>query len=168
MEAALLNDAVRVEWDKPNKKEIERYKNIYRQARNQGRLLLNPSNKKETITSFRQALALDGFIVGKKELSASQFVMRVIDNTGDSRLIWDSGIKKDVKEAAEKFEKLIDKGWRAYAVDAQGDRKRRRIYAFDAQHQEVYFDDKKTIKQRIENFVKSFQEIKMVPKTYAG
>ena len=48
--------------------------------------------------------------------------MRVIDATGDTKVIWDSGNRDEVKAARDTFEQLKKKGHIAYAVKKGGDK----------------------------------------------
>jgi len=163
----LLNDRMRCEWDTNNSKQTEHYKSLYQKAKAAGRQILSPNDNKP-LPSFREVLIQGGFVVGETELTDSQFAMRLFNETGDTRLIWDSGRPKELAEAEKLFNEYVQKGWRAYAIGAQGKPTARRIFAFDAKLEEVFFDDKRTLKESLSAFVKSFKEIKMTPKTYPG
>jgi hypothetical protein len=66
------------------------------------------------------------------------------------------------------FEKYLVKGWKAYAVDSKGN-KGRRVYAFDAAKEEFYFDDTKTLSEKVSAFSKAFGGgLRMLPRTYPG
>jgi len=164
----LVSDRMRVEWDTKNQKQTEKYKDFYRKALGAGRKILSPGDGKTLLGSFREVLEHGGFLVGEPELTESQFAMRLFNETGDTRLIWDSGRPKEVQEAARLFEEYLAKGWRAYAIDPKGNKTSRRIYGFSSTLEEVFIDDTKTTKERLSTFVKSFKEIKMTPKTYPG
>jgi hypothetical protein len=46
--------------------------------------------------------------------------LRVMDGTGDTKLIWDSGNADEVKTAKKTFEDLTAKGFKAFAVKKSG------------------------------------------------
>lgn len=164
----LMSDRMRVEWDTNNAKQTEQYKKFYQKARNAGRKILCPNDGKSALGSFREVLQRGGFVVGPPELTEGQFFMRLYNQTGDTRLIWDSGRPNEVQEAAKLFAEYLEKGWRAFAIDTKGNKTSRRIYGFDPKLEEVYFDDKKTVKERLRDFVTSFKEIQMTPKSTPG
>ena len=164
----LASDAMRCEWDTSNAKQSERYKSLYLDARANGRKILSPSDKGKQLSSFREALLHGGFTIGETELADTQFAMRMFNQTGDTRLIWDYGRPKEVQEAAKLFNDHIEKGYRAYAIDPTGRKTSRRLYGFDPVLQEIFLDDKKTVKEHLGEFVKAFKEIKLTPKTMPG
>lgn len=51
-----------------------------------------------------------------------QGTMHVLDHTGDSKLIWNTGNQAEVDAAKELFNKLRDKKYLAYTVDDDGER----------------------------------------------
>ena len=150
-----------VEWDDSNLKEIEDAKTIYRQARQAGRIIVDMVGG--TIGGFRASLK--AFKVLEKALSDTQFSMRIINETGDELVIWDSNIKKEVNEASKLFEKYLKKGWRAYAINDDGTTGIR-IVSFDSDLEEVIFDDKTSI--NIKKFAESFGKVQLLPKTRAA
>ena len=48
--------------------------------------------------------------------------MRVIDNTGDSKIIWDKDNPDEIEAARETFKKLTKKGYMAYSVKSKGEK----------------------------------------------
>jgi len=56
--------------------------------------------------------------------------LRILDNTGDTKVIWDKNNSDEVEAAEEQFETLIDKGFTAYKVKKDG-KKGRKITSFD-------------------------------------
>ena len=45
----------------------------------------------------------------------------------------------------------------------------RRIYGFNAESEEIYFDDKKkSLSEKLKKFVEDFGEVVMLPKTHKG
>jgi len=180
------NSALRIEWDTDNKKEIEEAKAYYRKAKTEGRIVTDVENN--VIEFFKPSLG--GIVIKETELKEHEFSVRVYDETGDRRLIWDSSDPKQVKEAMKLFNDYISRGWRAYATCEKGVT-RRRIHEFDIEHEEVSFEEKpfkmiskefvesikKTSKvEKIElrkkdffsAFIKHFKKVELVPKTYPG
>lgn len=56
--------------------------------------------------------------------------LAIIDNTGDTKVIWDKTNEDEVEAAEEQFDSLIDKGFTAYKVKKDGG-KGRKITKFD-------------------------------------
>lgn len=179
----LNNSAMRIEWDDSDKKQVEEAKKHYQSARKAGRLIVDMDDK--VIEHFKSNLC--GFIIKQTELKDFEFAVRVFDETGDRRIIWDMTDPNQVKDAAKLFNEYIAKGWRAYAIDVTGESKRR-IHKFDLEKEEVLFEEKsvsQVIKdfvsavkseikdiplksEKINNFTKKFKDTKLLPKTYPG
>jgi len=68
--------------------------------------------------------------------SPHQGLMRVLSQNGDDRLVWDRRIAQQVREAFDQFGKLVAKGFRAYAVLANGDRGHE-LHEFDPMAEEI-------------------------------
>lgn len=49
--------------------------------------------------------------------------MRILDETGDTKQIWDKDKPDEVEVAEELFNKLTKKGYKAYRVDEKGEKK---------------------------------------------
>jgi len=180
----LNNSAMIIEFDDMDKSEVETAKEYYRKARQEGRIITDRDGN--TISHFKSSLL--GFVIKEKELKENEFAVRVFDETGDRRLIWNMADPDQVKEASNLFKQYIDKGWRAYTVDDKG-KSRRRILSFDLEKQEILFEEKpvktivenfvESVKQqtkevmetkieKIDNFIKSFKNVKLVPRTFPG
>ncbi len=181
-----MNQALRVEWDIRSKAQVEEGKSHYRKARLQGREITDLSGT--PIRSFRSDLG--GILIREIVLEAG-LGLRILDETGDRRLIWDSKDPDQKKETMKLFNEYLAKGWKAYEVDASG-KKGRRIYGFDENAEEIFFDERsaaeklnafatavaddaqqaeflgKTKTEKLESFVKKFKEVVMLPKTYPG
>ena len=154
---------LRVDWDILNKKEIEDAKKYYQKARTEKRLITKDDG--QVLTCFNASLGT--FLIKETELSESQFEMRIFDETGDRRLIWDSSDAGQIKDAAKEFETYVAKGWRAYAIGLKG-KPNQRIYKFDPEKEEIYFDESGSLKEKLSKFITSFKEVKMIPKTRPG
>lgn len=181
----MLNaSALRIEWDEDDKRQVEEAKTLYRKAKQEGRLI---TDTKDNVIQFFHP-SLQGILIKEVELKPTEFSIRFFDDTGDRRLIWDSSDPFQVKEAAETFQSYLDKGWRGFATDTKG-RVKRRVYKFDAEKEEVLFeeisdtkildnfaeklekdaDKPKVLKsEKLQNFVKAFTRISALPKTQAG
>jgi len=182
-ENSSINLAMRLEWDNTDKRQVEEAKKVYQEARKSGRLITDIDGK--TIANFHPSL--QGFIIKETELKENEFAVRVLDETGDRRLIWDASDPDQIKEAARLFDEYLKKGWRAYSVDTKGE-KRRKILRFDVDTLEIFFVEKtakeivtnfaETIKKeevneiskqdKISNFIKAYKDIKLVPRTFPG
>jgi hypothetical protein len=159
----LDNITTNVAWDPRNRKEVDEAKAIYITARSQNRRITNSEGT--PIELFSPDLGEIRIL--ETELKEGEIAARIIDETGDRRLIWDSKDPRQIVECETEFNKYLTKGWKAYAVDRNG-KKGRRVYAFDAAREEVYFDDKKTIKERLDTFIKEFGSFQVLPATYPG
>jgi hypothetical protein len=145
------------------KKQVEEAKKIYQQSRMENRVILNPSDFSE-INSWGDVK--DGFTVDAEQVAENTFAIRILDETGDRRLIWDLRSPKETNEAQQKFEEYLAKGWKAYAIDRKG-KKSYRIMSFDAESQEVVFDEKSP-REKLVGFIKKISEVRLNPPTYPG
>jgi len=160
-----------VEWDDNLPKEVEDAKKVYQAARAQQR----------TITTLEGALIehfhprLLGFRIEGPSLASNQFAARFFNETGDETLVWDSSDSKEVKEAAERFTKYLNKGYRAFAVSADGALKRQ-ITHFNADLEEITFVEVRsqaTFTEKVKDFIKAFAPlpapvVQVLPPTYPG
>ena len=152
----------RVEWDPISIREIEEAKIKYQEARLASReIVLDNDIPLEYFDA-----SLGHFIVKSPKLTESQFEMRVFDESGDRLITFDSNNLEEVANAARLFNEYLQKGWRAYAIGADG-KKSRRLFGFNGDSQEILFDEKST-KERLKDFVKSFRQVQMTPKTRPG
>lgn len=163
----LNNNAMIVEWEKNKPKQVEESKILFRQAKYlNGRRVVSLCEEEKDIEHFHPDL--EGFKILPKDLTATQFAFRIHDKTGDQRLIWDAADHREVEEAAKRFQDLMDKGWKAYAVMPDG-QKGKRIFGFNAQLEEIYFDEKKeSLKVKLSKFIEDFKEVVVLPRTYPG
>lgn len=49
-------------------------------------------------------------------------LMRIMSQNGDDRIVWSRRVAAEVREAHDKFKKLVEKGYRAYAILSDGSR----------------------------------------------
>jgi hypothetical protein len=52
----------------------------------------------------------------------SKGLMRIMDGTGDNKVIWNSNSAVEVEAARDMFDKLIKKGYKAFSVTKDGDK----------------------------------------------
>lgn len=68
--------------------------------------------------------------------AADLFLLRILDDSGDTRIVWSRKSEQETKEARQKFEEHIKKGYRAYVCRLDGS-KGRRIEDFDSLLEEI-------------------------------
>lgn len=153
-----------IDWDSNNRKEVEKAKLKYQQARRDKREILLAETSK-AVPCFKPEH--ESYLVKKTALLESQFEMRIFDETGDRLIVWDSKDPLEVQDAYKMFKEYLDKGWRAYAI-SDGGKKTKRIFSFDPETEEIHFDESKSIVEKLSSFVKSFKEIQMTPRTRPG
>lgn len=157
------NGEIRVAWNPDVFKEVNEAKKVYLQARKESRDIKDDAGN--CLDLFNPSAGV--FVVSEKRMLSHEFAMRIFDETGDRRLIWDSRDQDQVKECAKLFNDYLKKGWKPYAINSKGE-KGRRIYGFDADTQEIIFDDSKNVREKLASFVEKFREVKVVPRTYPG
>jgi hypothetical protein len=153
-----------IDWDSHNRKEVERAKLLYQQARRVKRSIIFTETG-IIVPCFKPEH--ESYTVQKPALSDSQFEMRIFDETGDRLLVWDSEDPLEVQDAYKMFKEYLDKGWRAYAI-GDGGKKTKRIFNFDPETEEIHFDEKKSVVEKLSSFAKNFKEIQMTPRTRPG
>ena len=158
----LNNAALQVDWDVDNKKDTEAAKSIFMQAKKENRTLVTEDTK--VINHFSEIVHIGAFKVLESLLTEQQILMRILNEKGDETIIWDSLLKKEVKEAEDVFHKYIDKGWKAYAIQFDGTRGRR-IKTFRPTMEEISFSDEKL---SLKEFRAKFNKIEVLPSTYPG
>lgn len=96
-----------------------------------------------------------------------QVVMRVLDETGDTRVVWDRHKDAEVKEAREKFIELLGKGYKGYVCRSDGS-KGRRVETFDALLEEIIMLEKQAATSAPRGAKEKPAEVVMVPATAPG
>lgn len=122
---------LRLVWDSNKLKEIDEAKAEYRKYRAQGYEIQKPDG---TILD-RFMPYLEELIVKTKK-TYNHHVMKILNDKGDERLVWDKENGKQAKEAKAKFEELLGKKHMAFSVDRQGN-KNRKIEEFDVDAEEI-------------------------------
>ena len=158
----LSNNALRIEWDEKDKKQVEEAKEKYISAKKENRRVTDGSGNE--LAHFRPWLG--SFIVDSRDLESDDFAIRLFDETGDRRLIWNAKDPGQIAEAAKIFAEYLGRGWRAYGITAKGERSHR-VVGFDPASQEIIFDDKER-KTPFKKFIEKFREVKVLPRTWPG
>jgi hypothetical protein len=121
----------RITWDRARLKEIDEAKTMILKYRRMGYSVLKEdgTEMERFDPSLEEVLIKAQRIMGKKTL-------KILNEHGDERLVWDMNNGKEAKEAKKKFLDYINKGYKAYSVDAEGG-KNRRIEEFDVDAEEI-------------------------------
>ena len=122
----------RIVWDKCRLKEIDQAKKMYLKFKRQG-YKITQEDKITIVKKFNPAL--EAIVILVKKITA-QHQMKILTPNGDDRLVWDKEKGREAKEAKNRFNELIDKGYKAYSVKQDGD-KNRRITEFDVDAEEL-------------------------------
>jgi hypothetical protein len=95
------------------------------------------------------------------------FLMRVLDDNGDTRLVWNRRDQAEVDEARAKFDEYIKKGHRAYVCRSDGT-KGRRVETFDSMMEELILMEKRAAEKHDASKGWGQPEAIMVPRTHPG
>jgi len=120
----------RVVWNSLKLKEIDEAKATYMAYKRQGYLILAPDGS--PLERFKPRL--EEFII--KATKVCKKVLKILCDKGDERLVWDRENGQEAKEAKAKFVQFMNQGYKAYSVDAQGN-KNKRIEEFDVDAEEI-------------------------------
>lgn len=96
--------------------------------------------------------------------SEDLMLLRILDDGGDTRVVWNRKSEGEIKEARQKFEDYIKKGYRAYVTRSDGS-KGRRIEDFDSLLEEIVLTQEKSLAMRTPDRP---AEAIMVPPTAPG
>jgi len=129
MSTELIMDT-RIVWDPCRLKQIDEAKKKVLGYLRQGYEVLTADG--QPVERFIPSLG--EVLVKTKKMAKS--IMRILCDKGDERLVWDKNKGKEAKEAKNKFVELIGKGYKAYSVNAQGEKKRP-IEEFDVDAEEI-------------------------------
>jgi len=121
----------RITWDRARLKEIDEAKVMILKYKRMGYpVLKEDGTEMERFDPFLEEVLIKAQrIMGKKTL-------KILNEHGDERLVWDMNNGREAKEAKKKFLDYISKGYKAYSVDAEG-RKNRRIEEYDVEAEEI-------------------------------
>jgi hypothetical protein len=73
----------------------------------------------------------------RQTLPPGTVYFKILGSTGHERLVWSKLIPEQLKEAQAKFYELIDKGYKMFAVGADGKQTDRKIIRFDPDAEEL-------------------------------
>lgn len=68
--------------------------------------------------------------------NSTELLIRVLDDNGDSRILWNRHKQSEVEDARRRFDEYMKKGYRAYVVRSDGT-KGARVETFDALMEEI-------------------------------
>ena len=121
----------RIVWDSKRLKEIDEAKKEFLKAKRAGHKIVDDKgNQVEHFRPYYEELIITA------EQTTKKHCMKILSESGDDRIVWDSDNGLEAKEAKAKFEELMKKGYKAYSVDSRGN-KNRRIEEFDVEAEEV-------------------------------
>jgi hypothetical protein len=129
MEQMLVMDRTLV-WDPCRLKEIDEAKALFLKFKKLGHTIIKANGS--LMERFEPA-------AGQATVLAEQIksnVMKILNDTGDERIIWTKENGKQAKKAKETFEELIKKGYTAYSVGRDGNKKNK-ITEFDVDAEEI-------------------------------
>jgi hypothetical protein len=129
---ALHAATINVDWDIENFKQIDEAKKIYLQARKEDRKVLDMDGN--VVDRFHPSMGT--LIIKEIEVKDGEFSMRIFDNTGDRRIVWNSKDPDQIKEAKATFDEYVEKGWKPYAISRNGN-KGHRIHEFNPEREEI-------------------------------
>lgn len=125
----LLMD-MRICWDSKSLREIDEAKaKIMAFFRKGHEILLSDGQRFEKFRPYYEEVLIRAKRINKQ-------VIKILSENGDDRIVWDKDDGREAKEAKAKFQELLKKGYKAYSVDASGN-KGRKIEEFDVDAEEI-------------------------------
>ena len=121
----------RIMWDKTHLKQIDQAKKEYLKWKRKG-YVITLEDKMTVIERFNPAF--EEIVVLTRKVT--KHVMKILNQEGDERIVWDKENGMEAKQAKERFLKLLKDGWLAYSVDRDGN-KNRKITEFDVDAEEI-------------------------------
>jgi len=83
------------------------------------------------------AVGSDGeAILSPPPRNSTELLIRVLDDNGDSRILWNRHKQNEVEDARRRFDEYMKKGYRAYVCRSDGS-KGARVETFDALLEEI-------------------------------
>lgn len=120
----------RVVWDSTRLKEIDEAKSLIMRYKKQGYEIQLPDGT--VMERFNPRL--EEVVVKAKKVLKN--VLKILNEKGDERIVWDKENGPEAMEAKKKFNEYLDKGYKAYSVDHAGNKKMR-IEEFDVDAEEI-------------------------------
>jgi len=164
VEIELNAQAMEIAWNPNNKKEESESKVWFQKAQAELRNMIDQDGKE--VAHFIDVKNTGMFVI--KEISLTdedKTAIRILNEEGDETRYWKASDPDQVKEAEKIFTEYLVKGWKAYAVKADGS-KGRRIRKFDATKEEIVFHEGAAMK--LKEFAKTFKKTEMIPATRPG
>lgn len=124
----------RIVWDPQNAKEVH-------EAGLQTRRLLSEGWTSGD-TTVHQAETEGEVVLYPPQQKMYLGIMRVLDESGDRRIVWDRRDARQVKEAFQKFKEFRSQGYRAYTVRSDGSRGSK-LEEFDSLLEEILIGKQK-------------------------
>lgn len=117
-------------WDPSRLKEIDEAKALFQKYQKLGYTIVDIAGD-----------ILERFIPGTgyfKVLAekAKNSIMKILDDTGDTKITWTKENGPQAKKAKERFEDLLKKEYTAFSVDSKGNKKQK-ITEFDVDAEEI-------------------------------
>jgi len=121
----------KIVWDKCRLLEIDEAKKRYREFKKEG-YVTTLEDKTTVIDRFNPTLEV--IVILAKKITRN--VIKILTEKGDDRIVWDKENGPEAKQAKNKFNELIDKGYKAYSVN-KNSKKNRKISEFDIDAEEI-------------------------------
>jgi len=122
---------LRVVWNSNHLKQIDEAKAKVIHYLKKGYQIVTVSGEK--VEKFRPALEE---VIIKAEKIVGKRVLKILNEKGDERLVWNKDNGKEAMDAKKKFLEFVKKGHTAYSLDATG-QKKRKITEFDVDSEEI-------------------------------
>lgn len=121
----------RIIWDSKSLKQIDEAKKRIMAFKKQGHPIFLASGV--LMEKFHPHLEE---VIVKAAKVENKHTLKILNEKGDERLVWDKEKGQEAKEAKKKFLELLKKGYKAYSVDTRG-QKNRKIEEFDVDAEEI-------------------------------
>jgi len=118
-------------WDPRSLREIDEAKSIVLGFKREG-YVITLADGETPMDKFLPELA--EVIVQARKIT--QKIMKILNNKGDERIVWDKDDGPEAMMAKERFKDLLKKDYKAYSVDVKG-KKNRSIEEFDVDAEEI-------------------------------
>jgi len=120
----------RIVWNSSRLKEIDEAKKTIVAYKRKGHKIVLPDGS----PMLRFNANFEEVIIKAERVSGS--ILRILNEKGDERLAWNRDNGLEAMQAKEKFTELLNKGYIAYSVDLEGNKKNK-IEEFDVDAEEI-------------------------------
>ena len=107
------------------------------------------------------------FVLVPPEMHPETAIMRILDDNGDSRILWNRNNVDEVQEAKDKFEEYKKKGYKAYVCRRDGS-KGSKVDTFDVLMEELIMADQHQSEKPSDSISRRNSEAVLVPPTHPG